>query len=523
MSQFSKDLFLNPNSHPVPLMKPALKPTDEESRLQELKLYNILDSAEEKDYNDLVNLAASICNCPISSITFVDAKRQWFKASLNMSVKETTRDISFCSHAILQTEVFIVEDASKDERFADYPNVTGGVKIRFYAGAPIVSQGGKNLGTLCVVDTQSKKLTKEQTDTLQTLATMISRLLELRLKNKSLIKNAESYQEFFENASTAQWIHDFDTFTFVAANKAAQKLYGYSEREFKKLNLFDILTIDKLEVDNIHKRLSVNKSITTVTTHKKKDGNKVIVEATVATIIDNGYNMIIATIIDLSEKLALQTDLTEEKKQTAKKIKNAALSAQLKERDFLGKELHDNITQMLASIKIYLDVAYTEEDMRMELIQKSKEYVVQTINEVRELSRRLVNESTRGLNVIEAIEELLEPYYISRLFTIHYSADDNINALPVNIKIGLLRVIQEAINNIVKYAEASNVWISLQIAKEFELIIKDDGKGFDASRETKGIGIRNMKERIEQIKGCLEIKSSIGSGTTIKVTLNLNE
>jgi signal transduction histidine kinase len=178
---------------------------------------------------------------------------------------------------------------------------------------------------------------------------------------------------------------------------------------------------------------------------------------------------------------------------------------------------------MLASIKIYLDVAYTEEDMRMELIQKSKEYVVQTINEVRELSRRLVNESTRGLNVIEAIEELLEPYYISRLFTIHYSADDNINALPVNLKIGLLRVIQEAINNIVKYAEASNVWISLQIAKEFELIIKDDGKGFDASRETKGIGIRNMKERIEQIKGCLEIKSSIGSGTTIKVTLNLNE
>ncbi len=155
-------------------------PPNEESRVAVLRSYDILDTAEEEIYDAITRAAAEVCCTPMASLTFVDTDRQWFKASIGFSVRETSRDISFCAHAINGKHPFIVEDASVDERFKDYSNVTGDPRLRFYAGVPLVTPGGMALGTLCVLDTVPRTLTPDQTNNLRVLAESALRVMDLR-------------------------------------------------------------------------------------------------------------------------------------------------------------------------------------------------------------------------------------------------------------------------------------------------------------------------------------------------------
>lgn len=166
-------------------------PDDEELRLNDLNSYEILDTNAEDDFDDLVELAGQICKCPISLITLLDEQRQWFKAKRGLVETETSRDVSFCSHSILQENVMTVEDATKDERFFDNPLVTGDLNIRFYAGAPIISRAGNKLGTLCIIDHKPKKLSHKERRALILLSNQVSKLLELRKKNIIIRKSAE--------------------------------------------------------------------------------------------------------------------------------------------------------------------------------------------------------------------------------------------------------------------------------------------------------------------------------------------
>ncbi|WP_290796977.1 GAF domain-containing protein [Flavihumibacter sp. UBA7668] len=160
----------------------------EEMRLADLYSFGILDTEEEEDFSQLVELAANITNCPMAAISFIDKDRQWFKAIKNMGVRETRRDEAFCHHTIQQDEVLMVSDAGTDIRFQNNPYVTGDPNISFYAGAPISSISGQKLGAVCVLDSaNNRQLSKFQLESLQTIANQISRLLELKRKNKSLI------------------------------------------------------------------------------------------------------------------------------------------------------------------------------------------------------------------------------------------------------------------------------------------------------------------------------------------------
>jgi GAF domain-containing protein len=161
-------------------------PKNESKRLNVLWQYDILDTVPEEVFDDLAELAGHICEAPVALITLVDEKRQWFKARVGTSVKETERDISFCAHAILHDDLFIVSDASKDPRFKQNPMVTGKMKVRFYAGAPLKSPDGYALGTLCVVDSKPRILRDEQKKSLRILARHVETQLELRRHAKEL-------------------------------------------------------------------------------------------------------------------------------------------------------------------------------------------------------------------------------------------------------------------------------------------------------------------------------------------------
>ena len=164
----------------------ALVPPNEKQRLKVLWQYDVLDTIPEEVFDDLTELAARICEAPIALITLVDEDRQWFKSKVGISDNETSRDISFCAHAILQADLFIVPDATKDQRFAHNPLVTSDPKIRFYAGAPLITPDGHALGTLCVIDKVPRELRPDQKTGLRVLARHVMTQLELRRRSQAL-------------------------------------------------------------------------------------------------------------------------------------------------------------------------------------------------------------------------------------------------------------------------------------------------------------------------------------------------
>ena len=148
-------------------MTPAKFPTNENERLQKLKSYDILDTLAEKEYDDIAELAAYICDTPIALISLIDGERQWFKSKIGLDINETHRDIAFCAHAILGEDIFNVPDSSLDERFQDNPLVTGFPNVKFYAGAPIITPEGYSIGTICVIDNSPKTINDKQINALK--------------------------------------------------------------------------------------------------------------------------------------------------------------------------------------------------------------------------------------------------------------------------------------------------------------------------------------------------------------------
>ncbi len=178
-----KHCHMPANEHPESIhgkSKIAPLPPNEAERLLALRRYHILDTAPEAVFDDLTRLAAQIMGASTAILSLLDADRQWFKSKVGLEGNETSRDVSFCAHAILQPGLFLVEDATLDERFANHPRVVGKPFIRFYAGFPLLTPEGLAIGTFCVMDTQPRRPIPDQIESLRTLAHQVMAQLELR-------------------------------------------------------------------------------------------------------------------------------------------------------------------------------------------------------------------------------------------------------------------------------------------------------------------------------------------------------
>ncbi len=185
-------------------MKVSPLPENENSRLEALHRYQILDSEDEIDFNGIVELASQMCGTSVALISLVDEHRQWFKAKVGIDVKETHRDLSFCAHTIHQDDIMTVYDAHVDDRFFDNPLVTGDPGIRFYSGMPLITDEGYKLGTLCVLDQQPKEISDDQRKSLKILAKQVVNLLDLRLRNLDIKNHAKVLLESKENLERAE-------------------------------------------------------------------------------------------------------------------------------------------------------------------------------------------------------------------------------------------------------------------------------------------------------------------------------
>ncbi len=184
---------------------------NEAERIKALHSYHILDTADEKEFDDLTTLASAICQTPVALISLIDGERQWFKSAKGVTVKETPKEHAFCAHTVTAGEdLLVVEDARQDHRFADNPFVTGGTQVVFYAGVPLINEDGFALGSLCVIDTEKRSLTDDQTNALKILAKQVVDKLELRRKAVALEKAYRDLQEshLFTQKFAAMAAHD---------------------------------------------------------------------------------------------------------------------------------------------------------------------------------------------------------------------------------------------------------------------------------------------------------------------------
>lgn len=186
------------------------KPANEEARIAALDKYAILDTDPEQSFDDLTLLASFVCKTPIALISLVDEDRQWFKSRIGIEPSETSREIAFCSTAILQPDVFVVPDALADDRFRDNPLVVSDPHIRFYAGAPLINEDGFALGTLCVVDRAPRELAPDEREALKALSRLVLAQLEFR-RNLILLKEALTDRTKEEHERQQELLHVQET------------------------------------------------------------------------------------------------------------------------------------------------------------------------------------------------------------------------------------------------------------------------------------------------------------------------
>lgn len=224
-----------------------MKDNLEKRRVEALLSYNILDSTEEEDFDNLVKLAASICETEFVQINFIDSERQWTKAWYGIDIKEVPREYGFCNHAIEnEKDSMIIPNAIKDDRFKEREYVVENPKIRFYAGVNIKSNDGYNIGTVCVLGTEAKEITEQQKNALEILAKEVEMRLELR-KNQHNLKKKNIY---LNNSTDLMVLVESSNFEILEVNKEVEKYFNYNEKNLLGKSLHN-LRFDKLDIDKL--------------------------------------------------------------------------------------------------------------------------------------------------------------------------------------------------------------------------------------------------------------------------------
>ncbi|MEO6905430.1 MAG: PAS domain S-box protein, partial [Ginsengibacter sp.] len=340
--------------------------------------------------------------------------------------------------------------------------------------------------------------------------------LERKKRIHQLKESEKRYSELFRLNPQPIWIYDLETYKFVQVNKAAIDLYGYTEEEFLKMSILDIRPAEDVPL--------VKKSITNRSENESGYRGKFrhFTKAGKLLVVEIQSNFVVFK--DRKYRLVIISDITE-KNITEHQITRAIIKTQENERYEIGAELHDNICQILASTHISLGVlAKSVDPSGMELYRQCREYITLATQEIRNLSHRLAPAFFNDSTLEEAFDILLSNSNVENKYDISLYFDEKVLKSKINrdLQLNLYRILQEQLRNILKYAKCKTIEVDLIVKnKKLKMRIADDGIGFDMNVAKGGIGLSNMRRRVELFDGKFDIDSSPGNGCELIIDIPL--
>lgn len=343
---------------------------------------------------------------------------------------------------------------------------------------------------------------------------------QVQASQQKLQEKAENYKLLFEKNPMPMWIMSRSSFDILDVNEAAIAHYGYSREEFLHLNSRNIRPQE--DVPKFLEAIRTNgKYRRGIWRHKKKDGSIIMVDLIADELIYRNEPSVLVLAHDVTEKLKAEAELIRHRVMQQQIITETTILVQEKEREELGKELHDNINQILASTKLYLELARTgNQDLLPDAVSKSYDNINLAIGEIRRLSKQLVKPAL-DTSLTEALKDMTDELQAITPIKISFvSSSFHEEEVDEDIRLMIYRVVQEQLNNILKHAAASSVLISLKTDEEnVYLVIQDNGIGFDMNTKSKGIGLRNIDHRVKFHKGVVSIHSKPGAGCAIEISI----
>ncbi len=338
--------------------------------------------------------------------------------------------------------------------------------------------------------------------------------LERKKSELKLQASEEKYKQIFYNNPSPMYIYDIDSLKILECNDAAVKKYQYSRDEFVSLTIKDLLPIDRrnaLLFDEIDENYDW---VSTPLSQIKKNGELLLVEMSFNDIEMNEKNVRQVQINDITEKIKLQEALESQQEEKQRSITAATINAQETERAELGRELHDNINQILVTALLFLDNVIVSQKMDYDKLKYIKEIIAESIKEIRKLTKGLVPPSLDNIGLVVALDGILSNIKSLENINISTSFEEfSEDMISEELKLMIYRIAQEQLNNIIKHSQATMVNIALYKKNgNLELQIKDNGKGYDLSSQRNGVGLQNIKTRAALHHGEVSITSSINNG-----------
>lgn len=345
-----------------------------------------------------------------------------------------------------------------------------------------------------------------------------------RRRNEEMIRASEKkYKHLFQSNPMPMWMMDPQTLNILDVNEAATRHYGYSREEFLQLNILQLRPAEDVAQYLAYTRnLPAGLNKAGVWRHKKKNGDIIIVEIIAHDVLydDRPARLILSN--DITERRRAETELARQRILQQKLITETSVQAQEREREELGKELHDNINQILTATKLYIEFAkMADENEVPDLLDKSCLHITQAIEEIRRLSHQLVAPSLEDTNLVQALSQLISNMRAVTSLKLSLDTQDYTEEVSdTNIKLMFYRIVQEQVNNILKHAHATNAVVKLQTsASHIILTVSDDGSGFDTNTTSAGIGLRNITNRAAVYNGTTRIVSEPGKGCMLEVSI----
>lgn len=350
-------------------------------------------------------------------------------------------------------------------------------------------------------------------------------ITQRKLAEAALRKSEDQYRNLFDNNPASIIIWDLENFAIMEVNETAMQTYGYTRTEFLAMRTLALRSpedIPRIQAFSQQALTDVGFKATSVWRHLSKNGEVMFMQISSHRIVFNERPAMLSISINITEKMELERRLAEEREERARELTQAVITAQENEREEIGRELHDNINQLLASSRLYLGLAKSDWERNSTYADETDRLILNAIEEIRGLSHALIPPALVGDEFIDALDNILQIATAGTGIRVHKTMEGlNTEILPGKLQLTIYRIIQEQFNNIIKHAGARNVWIILQQQGDrVQLNIKDDGRGCDLADKSGGVGLMNIRTRASYFNGVVKMKSAPGQGFELEVCFN---